>query len=165
MEDPISQSGSIPQKPLIHHFCRHISGSREQTFFCIFFSRYHLSTTKTPQFTVPFQEYLCTCCLSACSRCTGAYKVQKLDSSNVQAPWHTELWLTFSPWYLMFNAYIYIQLYIYRLHHICLYMCVFVCGYTMYICIYIYIHMMYYMPYGSQYLKRTEPLKHNKHTS
>jgi len=30
------------------------------------------------------QEYLCTCCLSACSRCTGAYKVQKLDSSNVQ---------------------------------------------------------------------------------
>ena len=39
MEDPISQSGSIPQKPLIHHFCRHISGSREQTFFLqIYFS-------------------------------------------------------------------------------------------------------------------------------
>jgi len=30
------------------------------------------------------QAYLCTCCLTACSRCTGSYKVQKLDIDNVQ---------------------------------------------------------------------------------
>ena len=35
------------------------------------------------------QAYLCTCCLTACSRCTGSYKVQKLDIDNVQASWHS----------------------------------------------------------------------------
>lgn len=52
---------------------------------------------ETPMSFPCHEAYLCTCCLTACSRCTGSYKVQKLDIDNVQASWHLvyKTWVCF----------------------------------------------------------------------